>query len=94
MGVHILQRGDSARAPWLAYKLSLGLFHHPAGAICSYSGSQPAGGTPQIEVNPTMTGIATLDFYSCDRTLFPRIVDLSIFPTILVYFRFLQFAKP
>ena len=29
------------------------MFHHPAWAVGTYSSGPPAGGTPQIQVNPT-----------------------------------------
>ena len=34
-------------------RLRFGMFHHHAWAVGSYSSGPPAGGTPQIKVNPT-----------------------------------------
>ena len=37
---------------WLGW-LRFGMFHHPAWAVGIYRSGLPAGGTPQIKVNPT-----------------------------------------
>ena len=100
MGVHILQRGDSARAPWFAYKLSFWMFHHPAGAICNYSGGQPAGELHKLKSTQPrcMTGIATLYSYLCDRTIvslyFQGISIYQFFLLSLFISDFYKFAKP
>ena len=38
---------------WVDFDLGPASMHHPAWAVGSYSSGPPAGGTPQIEVNPT-----------------------------------------